>query len=224
MSGLMLIAAMDRELQGTTTLHDLQVLRTGVGRKRTEVALRAMRGEPPRHVLHVGFAGALRAGLVEGDLMLVTGVVGAGQTQAPQPCAQVDVLRSALAQLPGRLAQGALLTVPSFVDRPEDKRALSERYQAAACDMEAHWVASVCADLGIPYSGLRSISDNSDRRLLPPLRRANGRVGLRQFARGLASPATPWRATVMLHGMRRAKRSLATALPVAVDALRRSYQ
>lgn len=222
MSGLLLIGAMGRELQGATTLIDLAVLRTGVGRTRTETSLAALRGETPGHVLHVGFAGALRAGLVEGDLMLVTEVIGAGQSKGPYPCAELDVLRSALALMPGRLAQGSLLTVPSFVDRPEDKRVLSERHHAAACDMEAHWVACMCAELGVPYSGLRAISDNSDRRLLPPLRRPDGQVAFRQFARGLASPATPWRAAVMLHGMRRAERSLCAALPVAVAALRRS--
>ncbi|MCO4770091.1 MAG: hypothetical protein KDA24_08690, partial [Deltaproteobacteria bacterium] len=198
MSGLLLVAALQVELRGVPTdLADVERFVCGVGRKGAERAIAHLEARRPARVLQVGFAGGLRAGLTEGDLLLVTEVFAAGEVPPPVPSSDLDRLRGALARLPRRLAQGSLVTVPAFVHRPEDKRALAERHQAVACDMEGAWVALACADRGIPWCGVRAISDGVDQRLLPSLRSEKGIDPVR-FAKALASPAAPWRGARMV--------------------------
>jgi len=232
MSGVMLIGAMSRELRAGASALGLRVphrgevlrgpnaalvMRSGVGRSGADAACVAIRRERPAAVLHVGFAGGLRAGLAEGDLLLVTEVLDA-ETGARTPGASLDALRSELATLPLRLAQGSLLTVPRYLHLPADKRALRQQHEASACDMEAAPVASLCAELGIPYAGVRAISDSADRRGVRGLRDAAGWSPAR-FLKDLLSPATPYRAAVMLHGARRAERSLDAAVPAVLRVL-----
>jgi nucleoside phosphorylase len=229
MSGLPLIGALERELRGAAKALGVRgpsrgeivragstpvaLMRSGVGAPGARSAAEAIARERPAVVLHVGFAGGLRAGLVEGDLLVVTAVIDGGTLHL---CADTDALRSALARLPVRLGQGALVTVPRFVHLPADKRALAASTQAAACDMEAAALARACAKHGVRYVGLRAISDGPDRRLLPSV---DGAGSLRAQAKDLLSPATPWRAVTMLHGARRAEATLTLAIPTALAAL-----
>ena len=218
MTGLLLIGALSRELRAAPP--GVPTLETGVGSARVERALDEIR-DLPDHVLHVGYCGGLRAGLAEGDLLLVTEVFGTSDARSPVTPTAIDLLRSALSRLPSRLAQGALVTVPAFVHDPAEKRALAERHQAVACDMESAIVARWCAERGVPWSGVRVVSDTADHPILPSVYGPNG-IDLHRFLRGWSHPATPIRAARMLRGVRRADRTLAGALPVALEALRRS--
>lgn len=215
---VLLVAALERELRWFSGRDGVVAVVCGVGAKGSAAAEDAIARHAPDRVLHVGFAGALRAGLAEGDLLLVTEVFAAGSPQPPLPCALVPELRERLARLRHRLGQGALTTVPSFVHASADKAALAERHHVPACDMEAAHIAALCADRGIPYSGLRAISDGADRDLLPGLRQ-DGRLRPAGLVAALARPSAPLKAARMLRGARRAQRALALAGPAALDVV-----
>ena len=218
MTSMLLVGALSRELRAAPP--GVPTLETGVGSARVERALDEIR-ELPDHVLHVGYCGGLRAGLAEGDLLLVTEVFGTSDALPPVTPTAIDLLRSALSRLPYRLAQGALVTVPTFVHDPTEKRALAKRHQAVACDMESAVVARWCAERGVHWSGVRVVSDTADHPILPSLRGPDG-IDLHRFLRGWSHPATPLRAARMLRGVRKADRALAVALPASLEALRRS--
>lgn len=188
----------------------LGVLLTGVGEPGPDV-LSTIVGAKPKHVLQVGFAGGLRAGLAEGDLVVVERVIDSA-TGEGWDAARFEELRGGLARMRHRMAQGPLLTVPRFLHRAEDKRDAGKTHNAVVCDMESAFVARACAESGIPWSGVRAVSDGADRTVLP------GR-GERRL-RGLLHPKAALGAAYMLHGGRRAQRALTEALPRAVAVLR----
>jgi nucleoside phosphorylase len=206
---------------------DLALLRTGVGSLQAESAAVKLENLRPDIVLHVGYAGALRAGLNAGDLLTVTASSAtlcdpddqACQIPAARPTDPhlSGTLRSALALLPGRMAQGGLLTVTRFIDRSEDKVRLGSDGAYVACDMEATAICSAAARCGARYVGLRAISDASHHQMPPGVRDR----GLRAV---LAWASNPARASLdswhMVHGWSRASASIERALPSIVRLLK----
>ncbi len=149
------------------------VLETGMGTAATQQGLDWLLGRPmlgnvvyrPKLVLSAGFAGALCKPLLVGDVLLATEVAdtegGLWPTTWP-------------GELPeGRweptLRRGRLLTATQMVAQPEAKRALGERYGAAAVDMETATVARACSGAGVPFGCVRAISDDVDTPLSPRL-------------------------------------------------------
>ena len=140
------------------------VLQTGIGRAGTETALNWLMDQPvmggvpyrPKVILCAGFSGALQEGLQVGDVILATDVT-------------VKEGRSWPATWPGELPpgewrpplhRGRLLSVPSLISRPEQKKTLGQEQQALAADMEAAAVAGLCSQHGVPFGCVRAISDD----------------------------------------------------------------
>jgi adenosylhomocysteine nucleosidase len=149
------------------------VLETGIGKDRTEEALRWLLSQPvlvnvpykPKIVLSCGFAGALQPDLQVGDLILATEVTDfEGQSW---PATWPDVLPSGDWQ--PRLKRGRLVTSPHLISDPSQKQELGQRHQALAVDMESAMVASLCHPMEIPFGCLRVISDRVDTPMSPQL-------------------------------------------------------
>jgi adenosylhomocysteine nucleosidase len=61
------------------------------------------------------------------------------------------------------LHEGLLISGDRFVSRTAESRALQvELPDALAVDMESAAVAQVCADFGLPFAVVRTISDRAD--------------------------------------------------------------
>ncbi len=205
---------------------NLALLRTGVGWTRAREAASLIEELKPGTVLHAGYAGALRAGLNAGDLLAVTSI----SSQVVQPDQQVleipepvplDVtlsatLRSSLALLPGRLAQGGLLTVSRFIDRSADKRRLGADGRYVACDMEAALIHDAAVRCGARYAGLRVISDTSHHEMPPGLREQGLRAVLKWSSNPAQAAMDSWH---MLHGWTRASDALRRSIPTVVESL-----
>jgi adenosylhomocysteine nucleosidase len=197
----------------------LLVLETGVGRARTRAALDWLLGRPklgnlpyrPRLVLSAGFSGALQEQYRVGDILLATEVADTegGRWPATWP-----------GELPGGewrppLHGGRLLTSAKLLSSPNEKRELGKRHGAAAVDMETAAVAEACAKAGVPFGGVRAISDDAGTPLSPRLVSllAGGQVSpLRVLAALARSPrlaAELWR---LARQTRLASRQLGTAL------------
>ena len=149
------------------------LLETGVGAEHTQRALDwlfappVMEGVPyrPQLVLAAGFAGALKADLRVGDVVLASEVVdstGKGYaTTWPE-------------ELPAgpwqpSLHQGRLLTMPRLVATPVEKLRLAEEHGALAVDMESAVIAAACSKRAIPFGCVRVISDDATTSLSPRL-------------------------------------------------------
>ena len=204
----------------------LRLLRTGVGTECAERAGLLLEEQDPTLVLHVGYAGALRSGLNAGDLLAVTSSsdevledieaangLPVARAIRPEVC---DALRSTLALLPGRFAQGGLLTVSRFIHRSEDKLRLGAEGSYVACDMEATLIRAAAERCGAEYVGLRVISDSSHHELPPGLRDQ----GLHAVFKWLQTPGSAlvdsWH---MFRGWRRASSALEKALSPVLESL-----
>ncbi len=55
---------------------------------------------------------------------------------------------------------GRLLTADHIVRFVDEKRALAAEFEAIACDMESHAVASVCREAKVPLMIVRAITDD----------------------------------------------------------------
>lgn len=122
----------------------------GVGGANVVAALdRWLTDRRPAFVVLAGFAGALRDGLSVGDGLIVSSVVAPdGRTfAASHPLA-----------LP--YPAGSLLTSDHLVGDPDEKRRLAESLKVDAVDMETAYLAEWCMTRGIPWAGVRVISDD----------------------------------------------------------------
>lgn len=149
------------------------VAETGIGDRRTEKALAWLLDRPrmgdvpyqPKVVLTAGFAGGLHDGLAVGDVVLATEVVDEAGNRWPTTW-------------PGELPAGEwrpplhrerVLTAARLIAGAEEKRALGEKYRAAAVDMEAATVARLCSQRGVPFGCVRAVSDDCRTGLSPQL-------------------------------------------------------
>jgi adenosylhomocysteine nucleosidase len=167
------------------------VVETGIGPQAAHAALEwllrpAVFGNlpcRPKVVLAAGFAGALQEGYRVGDIILATEVVDQAGTcrrttwpgELPEGTWRPPLLR------------GRLLSIPTLLGTPEEKRRLGQQHAAIAVDMESAVIAQLCQQHGIPFGCVRTISDDVDTPLSPRL------VGL--LAQGRVSP---WRLTAAL--------------------------
>jgi len=147
------------------------VLETGIGKGRTEEALRWLLAKPvlgnvpyqPKLVISCGFAGALQADLQVGDLILATDVVDTEGKSWPAPWP--GNLPPGDWQPP--LKRGRLCTTTQLISDPAQKQELGRRHQALAVDMESAVIASICHRQEIPFGCLRVVSDRIDTALSP---------------------------------------------------------
>ena len=59
------------------------------------------------------------------------------------------------------------VTVSGLVLEPNERRELSETFNAHVVDMESYWIAKIASEMEVPFVIIRSISDTKEERLLP---------------------------------------------------------
>ncbi len=169
-------------------IQDRRVLlvQTGMGAAAAERATRLILDRyTPAALISFGFAGALSPSLEAGDLVLCRELRSEGDGREVV-CPDAALLAAALAlPLPGRSPiLGSCLTVDRVVSRPEEKRALGERFQAHILEMESYWIGQACAGRGIPFLAVRAVLDGVGQRL-PPLESLTGPTGSVQWQAAL---------------------------------------
>ncbi|MFQ5732533.1 MAG: 5'-methylthioadenosine nucleosidase [Planctomycetaceae bacterium] len=107
----------------------------------------------PKWVIACGYSGALRDGTAVGDVVMADAVVDTHGREL-----RVDLNMSAEGQK--RLHVGRFLTSDEMVRSVADKRALGEKHDAIAVDMESLPVAQVCRETGTRFLAVRAISDD----------------------------------------------------------------
>jgi 4-hydroxy-3-methylbut-2-enyl diphosphate reductase len=167
-----------------------EVVRTGMGRARSERAAAGLAGTHSGAVAVAGVCGALDPRLVPGDVVVASELRGAG---APRVLESAKPLARALEARGFAVHLGAIHSSDHLVRTGERASLVSSG--AIAVDMESAWLARL-AD-SAPFAVLRVISDGPGHSLFSPGIVPNGIRALRRLA--AAAPALADWATHFTH-------------------------
>ena len=175
-------------LVGQIDTHPVALLRCGVGKVASVVAVTAALGIDPRCVLSVGSAGALHAGYRVGDVLLADEILqhdfaaaeadgfrlfgyGAEIPSQGDPIlvADAELVTAAFnaatpttTRLGIHLRRGRIATGDWFVADQRVRDAIAERSAADLVEMEGAAIAYAARTHGIPWLVIRSVSDAGD--------------------------------------------------------------
>jgi adenosylhomocysteine nucleosidase len=161
--------------EGEAGRYPLVLIRSGIGPRRAgraaEVACVEFR---PRALLALGLAGALRADLRPGALIVAerTCPGGADGPGLVTVAADAGLVRAAVAAgeaLGIPTACGTLITAPALAATPGAKAVLAASTGAVAVDMEAGGVATVASRARLPFLAAKIVFDAADEPLHPAL-------------------------------------------------------
>jgi nucleoside phosphorylase len=185
---------------------------TGIGpRAAARATERLLDSLPVDHVVVVGIAGGIGAGVAVGDLVVPELVLdlAAGTEHRPAPLGEAP-------------ARGTLVTSEGLLVDPGAFARLGRR-GAVAIDMETSAVAAVCERRGCPWSVFRAISDRADDGSIDPaifgLAGPDGGPDLRALVRFLLS--RPWRVAQLVRLGRDSRLAARTAASAALRAVGR---
>ncbi|MEX1119087.1 MAG: hypothetical protein WEB60_09860 [Terrimicrobiaceae bacterium] len=105
--------------------------------------------EAPSLVVSAGLAGALEPGLSVGDLVV-------GENSDP------SFVKHLFSNEGPAWRRGFIHTVDSIVSTPREKALLAAQTGAIVCDMESARIAEICEGRGIPFAGVRAVSDTRE--------------------------------------------------------------
>ncbi len=171
-------------------------------------ALRSLSALEPSEIVHAGFAGALRPDLSVGELARIVSVRK-----------EADVLDVPPSRFPSRMADllaARLVTAPAPLG-VRDKRLMHSHDAGDLVDMESHAVLACALEEGIPYTGLRIVSDALDDELPDVVLESwDGERFRKSWI--LRKALTRWRLARELIALRRRCRDLAATLAEALLA------
>jgi 4-hydroxy-3-methylbut-2-en-1-yl diphosphate reductase len=185
---------------------------TGMGPERARTAARALRAQPGRGLLILGFCGALEPDAVPGEVVVAERISSSPDISDPSAelpvlgqshdasvqagegvvCADADTLVTALGRDGLRVRRGAIVCVSRLV-LGRQRAELRERSGAIAVDMESVWLAAGAGSR--PVGVVRVILDSPSHELLRP-RAAVGAVRAAISLRRAAAALHDWRAEV----------------------------
>ncbi len=168
------IAGIKKEMQITDTLRwptgnafvgewqgrTIVLIRSGMGCDRARRALAEMAKKfELEQVISIGYAGALDPALKVGELVV------ADQVVYYETMKNYSLDKELLSMMP-EARRGTLLTVDSLAAKPQEKKALREKYSAVAVDMETSALAEKAQARNIPFISVRAITDTADQELI----------------------------------------------------------
>ena len=160
------------------------VARCGAGKVNAAMCAAAMiLHYAPKLIISTGVAGGIGEGVKIGDLVIAPHAVqydydttaigepkayvplgGTGRETVELPTSEKHnaVLADMAADSYKGVHRGVIATGDKFVADPAVCEALKAEFGAVSCEMETGSIAQVCAAGGVPFSGLRAISDNAN--------------------------------------------------------------
>ncbi len=194
---------------------------TGMGRSATRAAQELLARYRPGVLVSVGFGGALTPDLVPGDMVLGQSIhhfqPDTGELEeirAPAPPCPIAALVQALARAGLSGVAGNLITTPYVMDKARQGRPLSWLPHAAA-DLESSVLAGLAAAQGLPWLGLRAITDGAEEEI-PDFLRGEETPGVLDALGWLARDP---RRLMTLIRLRRRARLAAARLAQALEVL-----
>lgn len=147
---------------------------TGIGTVNAEAAARYIHSQfGPDMILSIGYGGAIYDGTDIGDL-----VWGSRFMLMPDPASNEkesgQLVFPGNEEIFGRLhdmlpiREGTIVTLRSLMNKSEIRNIISAGGNAV-CDMETFAIARFCMEKGLPFGGVRSITDLHDEDIPPEL-------------------------------------------------------
>ena len=167
-------------VSGTLWGHPTVVAVSGVGKVNAAICTQTMIMKyDPKFIINSGVAGGLSSGLNIADTVVATSVIqhdmdtsplgdpvgfisGLNLVEIPTDEVLSDKLLSAAIKSGVHSIKGIIVSGDQFINSSEKKAFLKETFNAAACEMESAAIGHVCYKNSVPFSILRSISDNAD--------------------------------------------------------------
>lgn len=142
----------------------IAIVETGAGRIPSQRGTHALLdGHNPPWVLSTGLSGGLTPETVTGDIVVASSV------SLDEPDGTVlNVGQQRMEPQPG-VHVGRLVTTRQIVRLVSEKRALQQRTDALAVDMESYHVARICVDRSKPFAAIRCLSDDLSADLPPEI-------------------------------------------------------
>jgi adenosylhomocysteine nucleosidase len=157
------------------------VVESGIGLVRAQRALEWVLAEKgrPSFLVMAGYAGGLQDHLRLGEVVVAQEIVDHEGHRWPTTWPP--------ASLAPDLPRVRLLTSPTLLGDPQEKRRLGQLHQAQIVDMEAAAVARFCTEHGISFACVRALSDDVNTALSPELVTllAAGQVSIPQVLKAL---------------------------------------
>ena len=150
---------------------------TGIGGGNVEEMVSSMvENYRPDLLISLGYAGAASEGLRAGDLVLCSRAsflddvvemrpATAGEHEISTDPNLENLAVKALQQAELAFHKGGCVTVAGLVGDPEAKRRIGNQWGVLAIDMEGCWMARAAASRGLPFLGIRAITDTVTQRL-----------------------------------------------------------
>jgi len=150
--------------KGSISGKPVVIARSGMGIERAENAARQMIEQyKPDQLLMCGFGGALSHSVAVGDIVVASRLYVTNGGVPPQPASALVVRASAIQGGRYKVVSGGLVTSPAVITTSAGKKKLADVYpDVLVVDMEASGVAAAAFDAGIPWLGVRAISDGAD--------------------------------------------------------------
>ncbi|MFT5448411.1 MAG: adenosylhomocysteine nucleosidase [Gammaproteobacteria bacterium] len=196
---------------------------SGMGPVRARLAAQRQVAAGAGALFSVGFAGALRAPVRLGDIVLPREVIDATGNRFTVDTFVHERLNRALSSR-FDLRYGALCSVARVVCEPANKHELAEELDADAVDMESAAIGCVARNAGLPFAVLRVVCDGPSQRVPVCATHAvdaRGRVIGARLATGLA--LRPWELFGLISlgvGTTRAAQTLRRAMQTVFDDVR----
>lgn len=186
MKNIEIIGAMEEELAGLRVVHAespwrdrVIIRRTGVGKVNAALAVADAKQRGVHCIISVGTAGALAPELRIGDVIIVHRAVQHDVDASPVGFPRGTIPFESVSDWPAdetlvRLAAhvaracgyptviGNICSGERFIADAAEKLWLRKHFGGACTDMETGAIAHACAKLGIPWVGIRIISDRAD--------------------------------------------------------------
>jgi nucleoside phosphorylase len=172
------------------------VVQTGIGAENTEAALKyVVKDYAPDILLSVGFGGALYDGASAGDIIcgdrvfLIPENIPEGsapnhtELESEEIPGATEILRKLADRVPAH--KGCILTVAKHMDKPTVRQFLPGDLSFPVCDMETYFFSRLAKKMGIPFLGLRAITDCSDEEIPVELLSVTDKSGKYRLSRAI---------------------------------------
>ena len=146
--------------------YQIIVILTGVGVSNAEAAMRyVLEQYNPDSVISIGFGGALYKGAGIGDLVWASRVLLISEDKKnfldlPDTGETLRVLSEKIT-----IHAGSVLSLERWMNKKEIKQALRLELSFPVCDMETYPLAYLSVQRGLPFFGIRAVTDTADEEI-----------------------------------------------------------
>ena len=156
--------------RGSVAGHEILIVEAGMGfNNATAAAEKLVQEARPDLIVSAGFCGGISAGLRVGDVVVATALtIVSGRVLEDVPVEMAEACRKLVAQRAGsggRFFGGLFVSTATIMQKAQLSALLPSGSPCPVVEMESAAIARVAKANGIPFAGIRSVSDPFDEEL-----------------------------------------------------------